>query len=306
MRHIHVAAWRCPIANSTVIAGHSSSAAEAGSSRVCRIRATYCGSRKASRWRRHGGALSANDRCPAGPGVHGANGGHPAQFVRRNADVIARDLLRIHQRASRNCGEAVRRVHIGITDIVVRAISAATRAATVAYVSVVVHIRYVHVGDARIRDVHAIEIAATHVIPGNIRFTKTERAPAVAESSAEADANTPATATKPRHQRGRIVRPRINWTRRPSPGSAPINPTPVVKRSVSPWLIFHPGPSPRRNPNPVSVAVGRPPNRNSARNPDRAIVSRFLPGSVFVKVFRSRDIGRDISRGLRVVHMLIA
>jgi hypothetical protein len=295
MRYVHVAAWSCAIAEAAVVAGYSG-VAGTWPSRIRRIRTIHSRSRKASRRRRHGGALPANDCCPAGPHVHRTNSGHSAEFAGRNADVVTRHLLRIDQRTSRNRGESVGRVHVRVTDIVVRAISAATRAATVAYVSIVVHIRYMHVGDARVRDVHAIEVAAAHVIPGNVRFTKSERAPAVAKPTAKADAYTEPATAEPRHQRGCIVRTRINRSWRPSPGSAPIDPASIVERSIAPRLIFNPGPSPGRNPNPVPVAIRRPAHADPARHPDCAIIRRFAPGSIFVQVFRSRDVGRNVAR----------
>src|SRR5689334_13395250 len=94
----------------------------------------------------------------------------------------------------------------------------------VMHIRVVVNIRDIHVGDARIGDVHAIEITSAHVIPGHVGFAKTQWAPSVAASVAatEADTHAPLRPAEPRDQSRRIVRTHIHWAGGPTPRTAPI------------------------------------------------------------------------------------
>jgi hypothetical protein len=49
--------------------------------------------------------------------------------------------------------------------------------------------------DARVGDIHAIEITAAYAIPRNVSFTETQRAPA--KAAPETNANAPTAAAKP-------------------------------------------------------------------------------------------------------------
>src|SRR5260370_42492659 len=68
------------------------------------------------------------------------------------------------------------------------------------------------IGDARVRDVHVVEVITAHAIPRNEGLTEAQSAPshspAVASSitSAKADARAPSPPAKPRPQRRRLRR----------------------------------------------------------------------------------------------------
>src|SRR5690349_4832379 len=173
-------------------------------------------------------------------------------------------------------------------------------------VGVVIDIGDIHIGDVRSCDVDAVEVTAAHAVPRNIRFTKAQGAPTVAaKASTEADTHAPSGAAKPRNQRGSVVRTHIDWSRRPPPIVVVINPSAVVERSVAPRLIVNPSPSPRINPDPVSIAIRGPTYINMTRNPHIPVFSGFLPSTVFIEIFIANYIRRNISRRSGVIEPLI-
>jgi len=68
-----------------------------------------------------------------------------------------------------------------------------------------------------------------------------------------------------------------------------------MERSVSPRLVFNPGPSPWGDPDPVTVAIWRPTGINAARNPHVPVFRNIAPGAVFVEVFRTNYVRRDVA-----------
>src|SRR6185503_240315 len=187
-------------------------------------------------------------------------------------------------------------LHVCVPDIVVGPVGTTTSAARgrvsgpatvsptarmTSDVGVVVDVRDVHFGDVRIGDVHAIEVTAAHAIPRNVRFAEAERAPAIsAPASAEPDAYAPAGTAKPRHQGGRIIRPHIDRSGRPSPIIVVVDPASIMEGSIAPRFVVDPSPAPRINPNPVTIAIRCPSRADTARNPHIAVFSGFLPCTV--------------------------
>jgi hypothetical protein len=65
---------------------------------------------------------------------------------------------------------------------------------------VVIDIRNVRdIGDARIGDIHPIEVTAARAIPRDERLTKSQRAPTEASAETESKAGSPTRATEPCH-----------------------------------------------------------------------------------------------------------
>src|SRR5439155_18189285 len=140
-------------------------------------------------------------------------------------------------------------MHVCIVDLVVVPSTVPARIATsaastrvVVDIRIVVNLRYIDVGYPRIGDVDAVEIAAAHSVPRNERLTEAQWAPSVAIATTESNSKTPSRASEPRNQRGRVVRASIDRARRPSPIVVVIDPASVVERSVTPRLVFNPGP----------------------------------------------------------------
>jgi hypothetical protein len=79
-----------------------------------------------------------------------------------------------------------------------------------------------------------------------------------------------------------------------------------VIRSEAPRLIADPGPTPRANPVPVTVAIGSPAHFYRSWIPDRAVFGFFVPSAVVVQVRPARDVLGNVSRGCRIVFAQIA
>src|SRR5947207_6689664 len=164
----------------------------------------------------------------------------------------------------------------------------------------------VDVRDPRIADVDSAEVTAAAAIPRHKRLTKSQRAPAIRRSAAESNTDSPAATTKPGHKCGSVHRTRIIRSRGPSPISAVRNPAAIVEGSKSPRLIIHPSPSPGIDPNPVSVAIGRPTNCDTSRPPDWTVLRYFSPGSIFIQIAGADHIGSNILSGTIFIFTLVA
>ena len=72
-------------------------------------------------------------------------------------------------------------------------------------------------------------------------------------------------------------------------------PAAVVEGSKAPGFIGDPTPSPRRDPGPVPVPVGRPVRCDSARVPDGPILGVLRPAAIGVEVLGAGHFGRNIA-----------
>src|SRR2546429_3175476 len=79
-----------------------------------------------------------------------------------------------------------------------------------------------------------------------------------------------------------------------------------MEGSKAPRLIVDPRPAPRRNPNPMAVAIGSPAHDSGVGKPNSAIFGNGAPAAVFVEVFVTNHIGRNIAGGLRVIFAAVA
>src|SRR5271169_741951 len=94
--------------------------------------------------------------------------------------------------------------------------------------------------------------------------TQGEPSAAAAESKAERYAEAPSESANPTNQRWCIERTPAHAEHRargPTPRSTPGDPSAIVEGSKAPGCTVNPSPAPRRNPNPMSEAIGRPANR---------------------------------------------
>src|SRR5581483_9377547 len=97
---------------------------------------------------------------------------------------------------------------------------------------------------------------AASSVPRNKRFTISQGEPAVAPTHTESNAKV--STAHPGHERRRPHWAHIDRARQPAPVAVDVSPTPIVEGSISPGRIIYPRPTPRRNPDPVSKAIGRP------------------------------------------------
>src|SRR5207245_1649563 len=144
-------------------------------------------------------------------------------------------------------------------------------------VVVIIYDRGVH---RRIRDVDVCNVGAADAIRRHIDFTRCQREPGDADSTASADSDAYAKVwpADPGDKRGGVNRSYIRDTddgarraRHPAPDSANRNPAAVVKWRKAPRSIIYPGPAPGRNQHPVAVAIGRPADDSCVWKPNRAV-----------------------------------
>src|ERR1019366_1801251 len=148
-------------------------------------------------------------------------------------------------------------------------------------------------------------------IEGIERFTPAQREPAKADAYAPApapsEAGSEAGASDPAHQGRRVIGvPVSEGSGSPAPSAVPVDPASIVERRKSPGSIIHPSPSPRFDPRPVTVAVGRPARLHRSGYPDRAIHGRGLPDAVRVEVLVTDHTRRNIARRQRTIQPFVA
>src|SRR4029077_20790153 len=82
------------------------------------------------------------------------------------------------------------------------------------------------------------------------------------------------------HQGGRVDWPDGYRSGNPAPAVAGISPASVVEWRETPRLVFNPGPTPRIDIGPVSVAIRSPIRRHAGRYPHRSIAAHVLPAAI--------------------------
>ncbi len=163
----------------------------------------------------------------------------------------------------------------------------------------------IDIHDPRVADVHAAEVAKASAIPWEERLTEAQRAPSET-SQGEAEVDTPARAAKPGHQCWCIDWTGVNRPRRPSPVAARVHPAAIVEGSVSPGCVIDPGPTPRLNPDPVTILIRSPTRRHGTWNPHRTVRRDFTPHAVVIEVFVADRSRRHVARRQGSVLTLIA
>src|SRR5207245_10446065 len=112
------------------------------------------------------------------------------------------------------------------------------------------------------------------------RYEHFARSLAEASTSAtHSDSDAKPSASHERHQSRRINRCDRNRTRYPAPTTLNKGPTSVVEGSEAPRFFFNPSPTPRRDKDPVSVAIRSPVSRHTGRAPYVYVPNNFVPPS---------------------------
>jgi len=148
-------------------------------------------------------------------------------------------------------------------------------------------------------------------IAGKERFTPAQREPAKAAADAPASAepktDSEAASPDPAYQGRRVIRVPVSArSRSPAPSAVPVHPASIVERRKSPGSVIHPSPSPRFNPRPVTVAVGRPTRLDRGGYPNRAVHGRVLPDAIGVEILITDYPRRNIARGHRIGQSFVA
>src|SRR4029077_10755693 len=98
------------------------------------------------------------------------------------------------------------------------------------------------------------------------------------DSTAEAATKTKAkSAADKADERRSIEGTRKNQSWAPAPRAAYERPASIVIRRKAPGFITHPGPAPRANPVPVSIAIQSPAGCDRVGIPNRTVVRLFSP-----------------------------
>src|SRR5262249_13557003 len=120
----------------------------------------------------------------------------------------------------------------------------------------------------RIGNVHVIHVATTHPITRNEYLARSQWKPSNANARREAES---IPAAHERHQSGSPHRTDNHRSRHPEPAAVHISPAAIMERCEAPGLVFHPGPAPASNEDPVAATIRSPSYGNAARAPARAI-----------------------------------
>ena len=183
------------------------------------------------------------------------------------------------------------------------------------HINVVVDVGHLHaVDDGGVRDVHVGHVPLADVVRRAIHVTRSQREPRHACGRATSDhSDSPMRAANPSYQRWRIHGPHVRHAhyrsrrrRHPTPHATDNHPASIVERSKTPRLIVNPGPSPRRNPNPVAVAIRSPADDGGAREPHVAVFRHGAPAAVFIEVFVADYIIGNVSRGSGMLFAAVA
>ncbi len=150
----------------------------------------------------------------------------------------------------------------------------------------VVNIIYRGCIDRSVADIHSIHVLTAHVVGGNINFPRAQGEPPYV-------ATNPHTQAAYEHNQGRRVdRHNVHRTGYPAPTSADTYPATIMKWRITPGCIVYPGPTPGRNPRPVTIVVGRPFRTYPARKPNMAVTGIIPPVAVIIQIFVANDIVR--------------
>jgi hypothetical protein len=165
-----------------------------------------------------------------------------------------------------------------------------------------------HVGDMNIGDVYVRKVIPAYGIRRCIRFIPAKGEPThTPAASSDRDSNPPVRTAHKSHQ-GRC----IDWTNcdhhrsgSPAPVASAINPATIVTGRESPRSVVDPGPSPWFNPNPMSIVIRSPSWSNTRGHPHRTVIRRLTPAPVFVEIFGTNHVWRNVACRGRVSSALV-
>jgi len=198
-------------------------------------------------------------------------------FARINSNHVAANRLRRSKRSLRSSRHISAVLIVDICDVPL-------------HVDSVVDVRYLRaIDDGGVIDVDTLNVTRRDAIGRAVDIARAERKPGHA-SAANANADAKTRAAHPRYERGCVHRANVSNSydgraRRdgyPAPNTADDNPAAVVERSKAPRRIVNPGPAPRRDPDPVAIAIRLPANNGRVRKPDRAVFRHRTPTAIVV------------------------
>ncbi len=217
----------------------------------------------------------------------------PLHLLRINSNVGSRHGSRVHERVVRDRGDRIDISLVYVSNLV--------------DIHVVVNIRDINDVHRCIRYVHVLHVTHTGAIRRNVHFTRAKREPRHASpSTAERHGRAESRSADEDDQGRRIHGAHNHRTRNPAPTSADFRPAPVVKWSKAPRFVFDPGPSPGRNPNPMSVAVRRPSGSDASRKPDVSVIGHVSPLAVVVEVVVADYVTGDVAGGFGTLFAVVA
>src|SRR6516162_756116 len=231
------------------------------------------------------------------------SGGH---FLRIDPDHIAADGLSRCERGPRSGGHGVGHTLVLIGDV----------GDVSVYVDVGIDVGNLSAVDDRgVVDVDVLNVARSDPISRAEDITRTKREPGhTCGHSANRNANSEVRTAHPGHQRRSVHRPHIadrnhrrpRCHRHPAPYAADNDPASVVEGREAPGRIVYPRPSPRRNPDPVAVAVRRPADDGGVREPDCAVLRHRAPAAVIIEILVADHVVRNVAGRSRAVPASVA
>ena len=158
-----------------------------------------------------------------------------------------------------------------------------------------------------VRHVDVLHVARARAVRRNVHFTRAQREPRDSSTpTAERHRHAEPRAADENHQSRRVHGPHHYGTRHPAPASADFRPAAIVKWSKAPGFVFHPGPTPRCDPNPMSVAVRRPSDGDTRGEPHISIIGGVSPLAIVIEVVIADNVARDVAGGLGVLFAIVA
>ena len=164
-----------------------------------------------------------------------------------------------------------------------------------------IRVQNINVSNERIVDVDGVNEPMAAVEPWVEWLSPAKREPAHAKAESKTPAATEETDERRSIDRGTEVR-----TRAPAPGPANERPTSIVIGSKTPRRVVDPGPTPRSNPVPVAVAVGRPGGRHIGGKPHVPILRLVPPSAVVIEIVVAGHFAGNILSGSRAVLFQVA
>jgi hypothetical protein len=145
------------------------------------------------------------------------------------------------------------------------------------------------IGRADIGDVDIADISRVTGIVRPIHLARGKREPADRRPGFDGCRRANAGILYKGDKRRRIDGLRSEIARHPAPALVDAGPASVVKRREAPRLLVDPVPSPRFDPDPMTIAVGSPIGGHRFRVPDRAVVADRVPAAIGVKLRGTAD-----------------
>jgi hypothetical protein len=145
-----------------------------------------------------------------------------------------------------------------------------------------VDLGYIDVGD-----IDAADVAGIARIARPEQLTRGKRKPADRWSEIGRRDGLDRRRRNKRNERRGIDRLRREFARHPPPSSVNPRPAPIMERRKAPGLIIDPVPTPRLDPDPMPLAIGRPIRGDGPRIPDLAVIRCRRPLAVGIQLLKA-------------------